>query len=62
VLSSNYGFLHHPRTGRGHWAFAHALGQGAISQNITVTGTNTNWVNGITVANFGPGITVKTAP
>ena len=32
------------------------------SETVTVTGVFTNWVNGTTVANFGPGISVGGAP
>ena len=36
-----------------------SLPQGATSQTITLAGSFTNWVDGNTVADFGPGITVN---
>ena len=35
------------------------LGQGETA-NVAITGTNTNWAHGITVGNFGAGISVNT--
>ena len=37
-----------------------SIGQGALNTTINITGTNTNFLQGTTVATFGPGISVNT--
>ena len=37
-----------------------SIGAQGTTLSVTVTGSGTNWVNGITTANFGSGITVST--
>ena len=37
-----------------------SIGQGALNTTINITGTNTNFSQGTTVATFGPGISVNT--